>query len=282
MLKPAAHYRLNWKAEIKKLRPYMEGRGGVVAIEYASEDAAPEKFNYLLKEDFGKPGNGMWNSMRIDHEWYTTRRAEGILDELDRLLGEAGFAAEGKAEHAPLTLLSENTVKGNMTVNMVGVVLHGGYIRTDRLLRARVKSVCGAMRRYVDAGGHFMIVVNDAPISNQATFWREIWNDGLSHASGDNVLLIIHAGPKAGRLQHSESPSPDEVIYLPSSVESDDSRQDDIYDDLFTIFEKEGFHEPAECAAIHLSNNKSSIRQLHVQLSAAIMNVKKRTGEQKA
>ena len=72
MFKPAVYYRLDWNPEFKKLKPYLEGRGGVVQISYMSEDAAPDLFAHLLKEGYGKPGNGMWTSLRIYREWHTT------------------------------------------------------------------------------------------------------------------------------------------------------------------------------------------------------------------
>jgi hypothetical protein len=286
MLKLASHYRIDWRREFEALAPYLKGKGGIVGIEYDSDEAASDKFNYLLKENFGRPGNHMWSSLRVDHDWFTTHKAAGILDEMNRLLTDAGFPAERtQEEHYALNLFSGNDLEqGDLTSNWTNVTLHVGGLLAGAALRARVRAVSEAMCRYIACGGHFMIVVNDAPVSHQSEFWRDIWLGGLAEACGEKLLLVIHAGPRAGRRYHDDSPQLDERVFLPNSFEAEDSRQDDAYDDLFDVFKAEGFENPGESATLHLTGTMSSVRQLHVKLSAAIMNRNKNrwNGERKA
>lgn len=280
MFKSAAEYRIDWKSEFAKLAPYLAGMGGVVSLEYVSDEAAPEKFNHLLKEDFGKkPGNGLWVSIRIDHDWYTTRRAPGILDEFERLLADAGYVAEA-SDGDPLVqnYFSGNDIGGDMNITLTDVTFPTNSWLTAAVLSARLRVVCTTMKRFVESGGHLMIVVNDAEIRDQSEFWQRIWNAGLAEACGENVFLVIHAGPRARRRRHADAPEPDKTLFLPDSVEADDTRHDQMYDDLLTIFEREGFKEPGEAAVLYLSNNKSSVRHVNMRLSAAIMAVKSRKG----
>lgn len=273
----AAHYRLDWRSEFEKLSPYLDGSGGVVRIEYNSEDAAPSFLNHNLKEDFGKPDNAMWISLRIDHEWFTTRQAIGILDEINRLLTEAGFPAEEKqAERELLQILTDNDVDGDMTTTIENLTINQGGGPKVKALRARTTTVCAAMNGYVEAGGHFMIIVNDTPIAEQTDFWQQIWNAGLAEAGGGNLVLMIHAGPKAGRKQHHDSPEPNERITLPDSVETDETRCEHIYDDLIDAFTAAGVQDAVGSATVHLESNKQSVLQLHMNLSANIMAVKMR------
>jgi hypothetical protein len=283
MLKPASHYRIDWHREFETLAPYLLGNGGVVGVEYDSEEAAADKFNHLLKEDFGRPGNRMWSSMRIDHDWFTTRRGGGILDEIERLLSAAGFASERAPERRfAIDLLSGNDIGGNFTANVENVSIQMGGALAGAALRDRVRVTSEAMRRYVACGGHFMIVVNDAPVVDQSEFWQEIWLGGLAEACGDALLLVIHAGPKARRQYHPESPQLDQRLFIPDSFETDDLRQDQVYDDLFDILKAEGFERPEETAGAFLTVTMSSVRQVHMKLSAVIMNKNKWSGEQKA
>ncbi len=275
----AAHYRLDWRSELEKIARYLKGRGGVVRVDYRSEDAAPEKFNHILKESFGTAGNRMWLSLRIDREWFTTRQAQGILDELDRLLTSAGFPADrSPEEHDVVKIVADNDVQGNMTTTIQGNIFNFRDGLPGRALAARRASVCLSMRKYIACGGHFMIVVNDAPLSEQSVFWQQIWNAGLSEVVGENLLLVIHSGPKSERRQHQDSPEANETIFIPDSLEGDEIRQEHVYDDLIDVFQSESIPGAAECAATYLANNTKSVLQLHANLSATLMSVKRRLG----
>lgn len=221
--------------------------------------------------------------MRVDHEWFTTRRAAGILDEMDRLLADAGFSPERtQEERYAIDLLSGNDVSGDLTATLTNVTLQVGSPLAGAAFRTRLRAVSEAMRIYVASGGHFMIVINDAPASDQSGFWQEIWLGGLAEACGDKLLLIVHAGPRAGRRYHTDTPARDRLLYLPSSFEAEDSRQDDVYDDLFDLFKTEGFECPEESAGTFLNATMSSVRLLHLRLSAALMNKNRWKGERKA
>lgn len=275
MLKRATDYRIDWDFEFNKLRPYLLGKYGVVCLEYRSEDAAPEKFNHILKEDFGKnPGNSRWTSIRIDDDWYTTRKAGGILEQFERLLTDVGFPpAKAGRQGFDLSVASDNDVGGDMSITMSDVNI---YIGAG--LSAQLDAVCESMRNFIRNGGHFMIVVNDAAIRDQSEFWQRIWKAGLEAACEGGVLLVIHSGPRSERRRHADSPDPDETLFLPDSVEADQGRHDEMYDDLIDIFKKEGFKEPGESAVLYLTNLKSSVRLVNMRLSAAIMAVRKSAG----
>jgi len=278
-MRDAVSFRLDWRSEFKRLSQYLDGiRGGVIKVEYDSEDAAPDKFNFFLKEYFGKPKNGMRCSLRIDHEWYTTRQVFGILDEIGRILADAGFPAD--LDQADCVsggnVVANNSVHGDMTVAIQGSTITINGRVDERALRARLESICAAMRKYVGAGGHFMFVVNDAPLADQAEFWQRIWNAGLSAAVGENAVLVIGAGPKSGKRHHPDSPEPDELIVLPISVLTDEVRQDVIYDDLVEIFQSNGIKGAESAAQTYLTCHAHSMLQLNMQLSATLMSIRNR------
>ncbi|MDT8758035.1 hypothetical protein MZO42_04940 [Sphingomonas psychrotolerans] len=282
MLKPASHYRIDWRREFATLAPYLNGNGGVIGVEYDSEEAAIDKFNHLIKEGFARPGDHMWTSLRVDHEWFTTRRVAGILDEMDRLLADAGFPAERACEGLyALNLFSGNDVAGDLRANLTNVTLQMDGPVAGAAFRGRVRAVSEAMCRYIASGGHFMIVINDTPIPDQAGFWHEIWLGGLAKACGDKLLVIVHAGPRAERRYHADAPVRDRILYLPDSFESDETRENDAYDDLFEVFKAEGFECPEESAGAYLDATLFSVRLLHLRLSAALMNKNIRSGERK-
>lgn len=282
----AENFRLNWRSEFRKLSPYLQSQEGVVRVNYRSENAAPGMFNHLLKEEFvAHASNGPRLSLRIDSDWFTTRVVAGVLDELDRLLGEAGFPAErADIEYKLINFVTENEVQGNMITTVTNNTFNLGSEASAQAQAARLASVCAAMRKFVEAGGHFMVVLNDTPLSKQSVFWQQIWNVGLSDAGRGGLLLVIHAGPKSEQQQHEDSPRASECLYLPDSVESDESRQDHIYDDLIDVFQRNDImsHEASAAAAAHLANNADSMSKLYSKLGATLMSLKQRlrnTGE---
>lgn len=277
----AKHYRLDWESEFRRLKPFLDGRGGVVCIEFYDEHAAPEKFSHLLKEAFGRPDNQMWFSLRIDPDWDTTHEPEWVLDELARLLAKAGFPVEEAASGPEyINILSGNDVGGDMQVGMDGVDFYIDARGRGSARRARLEAVCAAMARYVAAGGHIMIVVNDAPVAAQTRFWREIWRGGLADAGGDNLLLVHYIGPAAGHQPHQDSPEAEMSLVLPSSIESDERRQEEVYDDVFSIFESAGYGREAAAMAADtlLASNGRSVQELHSGLSKLILRRKTKSG----
>jgi hypothetical protein len=275
-------FRLDWRQEFKRLSPYLEKQGGVIRIEFQSENAAPLKFNHFLKEAFAQTDT-VWRSLRIDHEWFTTRQVHGVIDEIDRLLTEVGFPAKFPIEPtAPINILTDVEVGGNMTTNISGLHVNHGPGHSGRAFRERADAVFEALRHYIEGGGRFMVIVNDMPLADQTEFWRHVWNSGLSAAGGSAMLLVIHAGPKAGRRQHHDSPDANERIILPCAVEEDTDRDYQFFDDLSDAFAKAGIGEPGAPAGVHLENNRGSILLINMKLSAAIMSAKKAQERPKA
>jgi hypothetical protein len=145
---------------------------------------------------------------------------------------------------------------------------------SGRAFRARSNAVFEAMKRYIEAGGRFMVTVNDMPLSDQTEFWQQVWNAGLASASGKDMLLVIHAGPKAGGQMHHDSPPANERIILPDAVEEDSERDYQFFDDISDAFAKGGVETARVPANVHLENNRASILQINMKLSAAIMSAK--------
>jgi|CXWL01.1.fsa_nt_gi hypothetical protein len=274
-------FRLDWQREFKKLDPYVSGKGGVILLEYGSKDACPLKFNYLLKEAFGSQQAKVCPSLRIDSEWFTTRQVPGVLDEIDRLLTEVGVNVELPAEDlTSLNILKDNEVGGTMSTTINDLQINYATARSGRALRARADAIFSAMKHYVAGGGRFMVEMNDMPLSFQTDFWRHVW-PGLSKAGGDALLLVIHAGPKAERRQHQESPRPDELIVLPEAVEPDSERADQFFDDLIEAFAAAGIKDPHTAAGVHLGNNRRSVLDINVDFSTAVMHAKIAQARQK-
>lgn len=281
-MKAGKDFRLDWHPEFRALSPFLKRDGGVVVIEYSSIDAAPEKFNHLMKEEFSQSGNLNWVSLRIDNDWYTTRQIGDILDEFERLLGGVGFQVETTLHsRGDFHFIADNEVGGDLKIHLENVnISRSAPTWTD--LKERIIAIGNALVNYQASGGRFMLVINDASLSEQSNFWNRIWHGGLEAYIHDSFLLVIHSGPRSERKVHPDAPEPNLRIFLPDSVEADESRQDSILDDLIDICMKNGVENPDSVAATYLECNKDSVRNLNANLIAKILDIKSRVDRRRA
>jgi hypothetical protein len=198
------------------------------------------------------------------------------------LLQEKGVKLELPPEQsASINIMTGIEAGGSVTNTINGLHIHpiSGY--SGRLLRARADAAFAALRSFVASGGRFMVILNDMPHQDQTDFWQQVWQGGLALASGADLLLVVHAGPKANQQPHHDCPQPDERMVLPVSVEEDSSRDAHFWDDLVDAFRLSGIEEPYGPASAHLANNRDSILHMNMKLGTAIMNVKKGMARQK-
>ncbi|QBL92322.1 hypothetical protein KSAC_00740 [Komagataeibacter saccharivorans] len=242
MFPVASVFRVDWAAEFNRLRPFLEGRGGVIQINFTSEDAAPSKFNYILKEDFGAPDNGNYLSLRVDDAWSTTYTVDDQIDAFARKLAEGGVVVDFP-EVTPYSgkVLSENSAGGDLTISVTGLTIVNGFDQSPYARGKRIEAVCDGVRHFVNGGGHFMVVVNDMTQDEQARFWKQFWYGGLERAGEQRLLLVYFVGPKCGNRPHADAPPPNLCLTLPTAIEGDEFRENCVYDDILDLFEKAGY-----------------------------------------
>lgn len=277
-----AHFRLDWLREAKKLKPYFEGNPGVVRIDFESEDAAVDKFNHFVKEQFKNGhGNGQWLSLRLDDDWSTTHTIDDQIFAIARKLNEAGVGVDWDAQKVLVgDIASGNSAEtGNIDISIENSVF--GLDASPNGIQKRLELVCNAMMQFVASGGRFMLIVNDMKPEDQGKVWKSIWNAGLHEAGGDHISLVYYVGPKCGQGPHEDAPGPEVAFKLPHNIEADDARQQDIYDDVIDILTASvdcSEEEAIGAAGALVDSNSDSVRRLHISLSKTIMNWGARKG----
>jgi hypothetical protein len=277
-----ARFRLDWQREVKKLKPIFDGELGVVRIDFQSEEAAADKFNHFIKEQFQNGnGNGQWLSARLDDDWSTTHTIVDQIHAIARKLEEGGIVINwSQAQSGVGDVASGNHSDGNIDINISGSVIINGMDASAAGVQKRLNLVCAAMRQFVASGGRFLLVVNDMEKQNQGRIWKAIWNAGLREAGGDRLSLVYYVGPKCGQEPHDDTPDPYVVFKLPHDIEDDYARQDEVYDDVIGILTDHGYsyEEAASAAGMLVDSNSDSVRRLHIGLSKALMNWSARKG----
>ncbi|MDF0599150.1 hypothetical protein P1J78_00260 [Psychromarinibacter sp. C21-152] len=271
-----AHFRLDWLREEKKLNPLFDGNPGVVRIDFASDDAAEDKFNHFLKEKFqNKTGNGQWLSLRLDDAWSTTFPGYDQIVAIARKLEEANVEIDwSQVQNGSGDTASGNQAGRDNIINIENSYFVNGVDVSPVGIQKLLLLVCEAMAKFVGNGGHFMLIINDMQSHNQGKFWQMIWNAGLRDAVGDRIALVYYVGPKCGREPHGDAPAPEVQFTLPHSIESDDARQDEVYDDIIEILKSHAGYsddEASKTAGGLVASNCDSVLRLHMGLSKTIM-----------
>lgn len=285
MLPVASAFRVDWEAEFDRLRPFLEGRGGVIQINFTSEDAAPSKFNHILKEDFGASDNRNYLSLRVDDAWSTTYTVDDQIDAFARKLAEGGVVVDfsGITPYSG-NVLSENSAGGDLTISVTGLTIVNGFDQSPYVRGKRIEAVCDGVRRFVSGGGHFMVVVNDMTQGEQARFWKQFWYAGLERAGERSLLLIYFVGPKCGNRPHADAPPPSLRLTLPTAIEGDEVRENCVYDDILDLFKEAGYmpEEVAVAAEGIISSHGHSVLAVQEGLAKLFLRLQTKPNRREA
>ncbi len=276
------NFRLDWRSEYRKLTPIFQGEPCIFRISFQSNDAAVDKFNYLIKEEFQNGnGNDQRLSARLDDAWSITYTINDQIDAIGRKLEEAGISIDWSQTQSGVgDVASGNQTGGDLDIAISGSVIINGMDVSAAGVQKRLNLVCEAMRQFVASGGRFMLVINDMEKQDQGKIWKAIWNAGLREAGGDRLSLVYFVGPKCGQAPHDDAPAPSVAFNLPHDIEADDTRQNEVYDDAVEILTDHGYspEEAAGAAGMLVDSNSHSVRRLHMGLSKAMMNWSVRKG----
>lgn len=269
---------IDWRTEFDAIRPYLDGQDGIVRIEFSNNDCAPNHFSSLLKQKFAGSG-GLRFSIRIDHDFATTHVAHDIIEEFEVQLARHKIEFEKPQLPSQFNAFNDIHSGENTTINIGSVSVGGDTLQS--ILKQRGEALCIALEKFVDSGGRFLIEHRDAPVAWHKMFIRHIWDPILSRFAGRGLFYVQMIGPKCDGTAPEDMPTPDLIRALPTGFETDESRENDAYDDLIDIFEAEGYsREAASAAAVaHLNNNLKSVAKMHNNLAGVLLSLKRRQAD---
>jgi len=271
-------YPIDWRRELEKLGPYLDGTGGVIRISYNGDQYAPREFREVLKTRYERQSdNQTWRSIRIYREWHTTRFLGEILSEFERKL--AGFnsyleqEAQDEVSNAK-KVLSDNEFNGDAKLSLENVNIYFGGTPKTRDRDKHVERVCADLRRFLESGGHMMVVLIHASAREQSEFWTFLWDRGLKPLVEHGLFFIYMVDlSDETRGDHDCIPIPAVEINLPCRL--DDEREDDAYNDLVEVLLKEVSGLPADAARAaadaHINSHWENIKDFHDRLPGLIL-----------
>lgn len=284
--------RIDWRAQFDALQPFIDGLGGIVAVDYKGNSCAPNAFVATLisaharcsgqTQSSGKPRPG--RSIIIDRSNYAVRYLSELRREFESCFGiTLPSAAIGGQRLAP-TIASNNTASGNQDIE---VHLHFNADSEPVLCAGRdswIDSLCAQLKSVLETH-RVMIVLMHGVEHEQREFWDKLWHNGLRKLVDDGLLLVrmIDTSPEAGSNSNSNSlkiAPLKRTIYLPTSL--DQAQQRAARDDL-AVWVKETLsisHETADAFALSfVQSHVNDINRLHDNVGLWIEGLRSNTLE---
>lgn len=182
---------IDWRRQFSKLRPYLDGKGGVVNVRYRGASCGANAFLTILKSDFeSRPHTAkpLGVSIRLDPANYKVRYLAGIRSEFARILNKQPLMKPMPASMfvEAETVLSNNTAGGDQHIE-ANFYFDGDSDRTAER-NEWVSLLVSELREHLKTK-RFMIVLLGGSSEDQAEFWSSIWIR-VNDLTSDGLLLV--------------------------------------------------------------------------------------------
>lgn len=277
---PVRVHPIDWRDELEQLRPYLNGEGGVVRLQYVDQRCAPSSFLDTLKSEYECKSDGrVWRSLRIDHQVYSVRYLPGIRDEFVRKMGfEPPEPDPSSRFSASFNVFTDVEAGSDIRADISNVSQHiyAGGENPDLMSRERgrwIGVLCQQLAEFLEAG-HMMVVVNHGTIDSQDEFWRHLWKGGLENLVARGLLLVhVLELEDKGEVVHDLAPAAELQINLPVALSL--GAQLHAIEDMTNIiareFGLESEHDARLRADTLVKTHVDDIRRLHRQFAALIL-----------
>lgn len=214
--------KVDWRAELQLIQPYMSDCGGVVCIT-GSKSSACNTFVKLVRDEIEEVEGNV--CVRLAPEDETTRYPAAIVVKLEQKLG-VGMASPDK-----LSVASDIHAAGHVDIRDVHVTWESGpFERPEELLR-RTKGTIDQIEKRVHDTKVAVILEQwygeeGMPTGTVRWFWDSLWDRGLEMLVDQGFLLLCVCETQDGDRECSDlAPQPDTQIALPSRYQGETREQ---------------------------------------------------------
>jgi hypothetical protein len=232
--------KIDWEIPIERIKPYLEGKGGVLCVS-GDKDSAWASFSTLLR-DFLRERYPRAVNLKVNPQDEITREPSGILE---KLMVKLGIDPQLRPEQGAVNVVSGIQAHHDVNVGNVNVNVY-----SEPRISKRTKLVLDHLDDKQDRDERFVMILHgshEMPTKTSIWFWEHFWSGGLENFC-DRGCLVVCLCESSGSCAHRENvPSVRDRVRLPSSYENND-RERAIRDMANLIVSKTG--EQYETAVI--------------------------------
>jgi len=226
--------RIDWRAQFGALQPFIDGAGGVVAVDYKGDPCAPNAFVTTLvsvhaqcskqTQSSGKPRPG--RAIIIDRSNYAARYLSELRGEFESCFEITLPSTAISGERLAPTIASNNTASGNQDIE---VHLHfdaGSESMQSARRDSWIDSLCTQLKSVLKTH-RVMIVLMHGTEHEQREFWDKLWHNRLRKLVDDGLLLVrmIDSSSEPGSNSNSLKIAPlKRTIHLPTFLDQEQQK----------------------------------------------------------
>ncbi|NBC32901.1 MAG: hypothetical protein GVY13_09530 [Alphaproteobacteria bacterium] len=272
MISNTYDYHINWHSQIEELKPFLNGQGGVIAIEVDENRSAPEKFVGVLTRLLDSKGAF---SLRVNSQDSRTHYPEDIIANLEHRLGLGQApSTDVKSILKNAEVACNNEAGRDMNIDLdIGVGL--GQYGSSNFVIERTGLIVKAIEEVLADKQVCLFLVQshrfDARVKDW--LWPVLWRDGLLPFIQQGLVLIdVYDERAETRQRHWARPPANRILNLPPKYD----RQDRIHAhrDIKEIILRElpDYDEPrADMRAQYLLEDLNyEVSDVHIRLAALI------------
>ena len=264
---------LDWKAQFSALRPYFEGRGGVVHV-HAGPTSPVSAFAKVVRGQLATDKWPFkWSTVQVDPS--NNASTHYVPDIVSQIRRSANLNIAEVNSH-PLTVNVGNEIDagGNVVISNVDIDVAYDEYEGPTLESKRVSAFCAALKAALETRRVALIFVDTHRTNKKSltSLGRKLWESALEELTPNGLLIIDIFDPArlAGKT-YAWPPDPNLILPLPDRY--DDESRTHALDDLLSIALDEGWfltYEEARAFAVTVLATSDDVRDVYARLARAV------------
>jgi hypothetical protein len=262
---------LDWREQLTQLRPYFNGRGGVIHV-HAGLGAPVSAFAKAVRSRLEtEKWPYRWSTVQIDPFNAKTHYLPDIISQIRETVGLG--LTDRDMRPANVRLGSGNRAGGDINMNNIHIdFAHDEYERSAQE-RQRVIHLCSFLEHVLKKQRVALILIDThkSHADKLNKFGRKLWDGALEKLTGRGLLVIDIFDPVVleGKA-YAWPPIASEIVDLPDRY--DEQNRAHAFDDLVSLSIREGMYvtpEKAEVFAQTILDTSDNISDVYASLARA-------------
>jgi hypothetical protein len=271
---PVPARRLDWKGQFAALRPYFEGRGGVVHV-HASKASPVSTFARVVRHQLAADKWPFkWSTVQIDPS--NNASTHYVPDIIAQIRRSARLGDVTGTSQRPINVSVGNEIDagGNVVLSNIDIDVGPDEYGQSTLESERISAFCALLKAALETRRVALIFVDTHKSKRESltSLGRKLWEGALADLTPSGLLVIDIFNPASlARRTYAWPPDPDLTLQLP--VRYDDKSRADALDDLASMALDESWfltYEEARAFAVTVLATSDDIRDVYAQLAKAV------------